>query len=226
MEQKYYDFSKVDVKFGFYAKYGKRLLDILISGFGLLVAWPILLIVALLVRFNMGSPVIFKQARPGKNEKVFNIYKFRTMTNATDEYGELLPEEQRLNEFGLLLRKTSLDELPELWNIFVGDISLIGPRPLLVKYLPYYQGEEHLRHAVRPGMTGWAQVNGRNYIKWDERFAKDVEYVKNLTFAMDVKIFFMTIKHVLCRQDIADNPNAVEVKLEVEREDKKQQPIF
>ena len=221
----YYDFSKVDIKLGFYAKYIKRFFDICISGGALLVLSPLLLVIALLVKTKMGSPIIFKQARPGRYEKIFNCYKFRTMTDERDENGELLEETKRLTKFGLFLRKTSLDELPELVNLFKGDMSLIGPRPLLVKYLPYYLGEEHLRHFVRPGMTGWAQVNGRNYIKWDQRFAKDGEYIKNLTFAMDVKIFFMTIKSIFIREGIADDPNAVEVKLEVERAEKRQLPI-
>lgn len=224
-KERYYDFSKTDVKLGFYAKYIKRIFDICISGAALLILSPVLLVIAILVRINMGSPVIFKQQRPGRNEKIFNCYKFRTMTDARDENGELLEEAKRLTKFGLLLRKTSLDELPELVNLFKGDMSLIGPRPLLVKYLPYYLGEEHLRHFVRPGMTGWAQVNGRNYIKWDQRFAKDVEYVKNLTFGMDVKIFFMTIKSIFVKEGIAEDPNAVEVKLEVERAKKRQSPI-
>lgn len=221
----YYDFEANPVKIGFYGRYVKRLFDILISGFALLLLSPLFLLLALLVRFNMGSPILFKQERPGKNETIFRMVKFRTMTDARDEKGELLDEASRLTKFGLFLRKTSLDELPELWNIFKGDISLIGPRPLLVKYLPFYQGEEHLRHAVRPGMTGLAQVNGRNYCHWDERFALDVKYVRNLTFFGDVRIFFLTIKNILVGSDIAEDPNQVEMKLEIERADLEQQPI-
>ena len=224
-QKRYYDFSKSDIKLGFYAKYVKRILDICISGCALLVLSPILLVLAILVRVKMGSPVLFRQDRPGRNEKIFHCYKFRTMTDERDENGELLEEAKRLTRFGIFLRKTSLDELPELVNLFRGDMSLIGPRPLLVKYLPYYLGEEHLRHFVRPGMTGWAQVNGRNYIKWDQRFAKDVEYVRNLTFFMDLKIFFMTIKSVFAREGIAEDPNKTEIKLEVERAEKRQEPI-
>lgn len=224
-QEKYFVFSTNNVKFGFYAKYVKRVLDICISGAALLVLSPLFLAISLLVKIKMGSPVVFVQARPGKHEKIFNCYKFRTMTDERDENGELLEEVKRLTKFGLFLRKTSLDELPELFNIFKGDMSLIGPRPLLVKYLPYYLGDEHLRHSVRPGLTGWAQVNGRNYIKWDQRFAKDVEYVKNLTFGLDVKIFFMTIKSIFAREGIAEDPNKAENKLEVERAEKRQAPI-
>ena len=169
-----------------YKKYIKRLLDIILSGVALILLSPILLIVAILVRTKLGSPVIFHQERPGKDEKIFTLCKFRTMTDARDENGNLLPDSVRLTKFGKLLRATSLDELPELWNIFKGDMSIIGPRPLLVSYLPYYTEKEKLRHSVRPGLTGLAQVSGRNFIDWDRRIAKDVEYVENLTFAMDI----------------------------------------
>lgn len=182
-----------------YRKYIKRLLDIVISLTALIVLSPVLLIVAILVRCKLGSPVIFHQQRPGYNEKIFKLCKFRTMTDERDENGELLPDEIRLTRFGKLLRSTSLDELPELLNILKGDMSLIGPRPLLVRYLPYYTDEERKRHDVRPGLTGLAQVNGRNALGWEERFAYDIEYVENLTFGMDVKIIGMTIGKVLKR---------------------------
>lgn len=179
----------------------KRLLDIFISLFGMLILSPVYLVVAVLVRLKLGSPVIFHQKRPGYQEKIFTLCKFRTMTDARDENGELLPDSERLTKFGLFLRKTSLDELPELWNIFKGDMSLIGPRPLLVSYLPWYTEREKLRHTVRPGLTGLAQVSGRNYIEWDKRLEKDVEYVEHLSFAMDVKVLWMTVKVVFGKSD-------------------------
>lgn len=179
----------------------KRLLDIFISLFGMLILSPVYLVVAVLVRVKLGSPVIFHQKRPGYQEKIFTLCKFRTMTDARDENGELLPDSERLTKFGLFLRKTSLDELPELWNIFKGDMSLIGPRPLLVSYLPWYTEREKLRHTVRPGLTGLAQVSGRNYIEWDKRLEKDVEYVEHLSFAMDVKVLWMTVKVVFGKSD-------------------------
>ena len=193
-----------------YRNYIKRLLDIVISFIALLVLSPVLLIVAILVRCKLGSPVIFHQERPGYHEKIFKLCKFRTMTDERDENGELLPDAVRLTKFGSFLRATSLDELPELWNILKGDMSIIGPRPLLVSYLPYYTEEEKLRHTVRPGLTGLAQVSGRNLLDWDKRFATDVEYVRNLTFAMDVKIFFLTIKKVFVRENIEVDTNKVE----------------
>ena len=176
-----------------YRKWIKRLLDIIISGAGLLILSPLLLILWILVRCKLGSPVLFTQERPGRKEKIFKLYKFRTMTDARDEKGELLPDEVRLTRFGKILRSTSLDELPELFNIFKGDMSLIGPRPLLVRYLPYYTREERRRHDVRPGLTGLAQVNGRNALGWEARFAYDIEYVDQLTFLMDLKIIGMTV---------------------------------
>ena len=156
----------------------------------MIVLSPVLLIVAILVRTKLGSPVIFHQKRPGKDEKIFTLCKFRTMTDEKDENGELLPDSVRLTKFGEFLRATSLDELPELWNIFKGDMSIIGPRPLLVSYLPYYTEEEQLRHTVRPGLTGLAQVSGRNFLDWDRRLQKDVEYVRKLSFLMDLKVIF------------------------------------
>lgn len=187
----------------FYEKYIKRLMDIVLSGGALLVLSPVLAVTAILVRTKLGSPVIFCQERPGKDEKIFKLYKFRSMTDARDENGELLSDEIRLTKFGKLLRATSLDELPELWNILRGDMSLVGPRPLLVKYLPLYNEEQKHRHDVRPGLTGWAQVNGRNAISWEEKFKLDVWYVQNLSFATDVKTMFMTVKKVFCREGIS-----------------------
>ena len=193
-----------------YKYFFKRLLDILISGIGLICLCPILLMLAVLVRLKLGSPVIFKQERPGLNEKIFTLKKFRTMTDARDADGKLLPDAQRLTRFGRFLRSTSLDELPELWNIFAGDMSLIGPRPLLVSYLPYYTEREQLRHTVRPGLTGLAQISGRNFLDWDKRLEKDAEYVENLSFGLDIKIFFLTIKKVFVREDVVVDTNKIE----------------
>ncbi len=193
-----------------YRKFGKRALDMVCSGLGLLVLCVPLLIVAVLVRMKLGSPVIFKQERPGKDEKIFTLKKFRTMTDARDEAGNLLPDADRLTDFGRFLRATSLDELPELWNIFVGDMSLIGPRPLLVSYLPWYTEREHLRHSVRPGLTGLAQVSGRNFLAWDARLEKDVEYVEHITFLGDMRILWKTVTQVLKRDDIAVDTNVIE----------------
>ncbi len=193
-----------------YKHFIKRLLDIMISGIALVVLSPVIAILALLVRTKLGSPVIFKQERPGYGTKIFTMKKFRTMTDERDEQGNLLPDGKRLTGFGRLLRKTSLDELPELWNIFCGDMSLIGPRPLLVSYLPYYTEREQLRHTVRPGLTGLAQVSGRNFLEWDKRLEKDAEYVENLSFGLDIKIFFATIKAVFVHDDIAEDTDAIE----------------
>lgn len=193
-----------------YRLFIKRLLDIVISGVALLVLSPVYLVLAILIRVKLGSPVIFHQERPGKDEKIFTLCKFRTMTDERDENGNLLPDNVRLTKFGKLLRSASLDELPELWNIFKGDMSLIGPRPLLVSYLPYYTEEEKLRHTVRPGLTGLAQVSGRNFLDWDNRLKKDVEYVKNLSFLMDLKVIFLTVKVVFVKENVAEDTNFVE----------------
>lgn len=195
-------------KQGVYARYIKRILDVLLSGCALLVLSPVLLIVAVLVRTKLGSPVIFCQERPGKDEKIFKMYKFRSMTDQRDENGELLPDVVRLTKFGRALRATSLDELPELWNIFKGDMSIIGPRPLLVKYLPRYNAEQRHRHDVRPGLTGLAQVNGRNAITWEEKFRLDVDYVRHITFAGDVKIVLDTVGKVLHHEGISGENSA------------------
>lgn len=181
----------------------KRLFDIFVSASVLLILAPILLVVALLVATKLGRPIVFSQARPGLNGKVFTMYKFRSMTDERDESGELLPDNVRLTPFGRFLRSTSLDELPELWNILRGDMSLVGPRPLLVQYLPLYNDEQKKRHNVRPGVTGWAQVNGRNAIAWDEKFKLDVWYVENQSFLLDIKIIFLTVLRVVQRKDIS-----------------------
>lgn len=187
-----------------YATYIKRLLDFICSVIVLAMFWWVLLIIAILVRVKLGSPILFKQARPGKDEKIFYLYKFRTMTDEKDESGNLLPDAQRLTKFGRLLRSSSLDELPELWNILKGDMSLIGPRPWAVSYLPYFTENERRRHLIRPGLSGWAQVNGRTAANWDDRLKYDIEYVDNISFAMDMKILFMTIKKVLCKSDLVE----------------------
>ena len=185
-----------------YAKYFKRMLDFILSLIALIILSPILLIVAILVRIKLGSPIIFKQQRPGKNEKIFTLYKFRTMTDKKDENGNLLPDSERLTKFGKLLRSTSLDELPELINILKGDMAIVGPRPLLVKYLPYYTEKEKHRHDVRPGLTGLAQICGRNNLDWNERFEMDLKYVNSVSFKEDLIIIFKTISSVLKHNDI------------------------
>lgn len=187
---------------GIYRRYWKRPLDILLSFVGLIVLSPLLLIVALLVRWKLGSPVIFKQQRPGLNERIFTMYKFRTMTDERDEHGEPLPDSVRLTKFGRFLRSTSLDELPELYNILKGDMSIVGPRPLLVQYLPLYNEHQKRRHEVRPGLTGLAQVSGRNALSWEEKFALDVQYVDHLTFIGDCKLIGLTIATVFKRDGI------------------------
>jgi len=180
----------------------KRFLDVVISLIALALFWWLLILIAVLVRVKLGTPVIFKQERPGKNEKIFKLIKFRTMTDARDKNGELLPDVMRLTKFGRILRSTSLDELPELINILKGDMSIVGPRPLAVSYLPYYTDKERHRHDVRPGLTGLAQVSGRNSISWDEKFRLDLKYVDNMTFINDIKILFLTVKKVFIREGI------------------------
>ena len=187
---------------GFYARYGKRILDVVLAVCVLLVFSWLYLILMLIVRIKMGAPVFFGGERIGIDEKTFKNYKFRSMTNEKDENGVLLPSPQRLTKFGRLLRSTSLDEIPAVWNILKGDLSLVGPRPMPTKYLPYFRPEERLRHAVRPGLTGWAQVNGRNAVTWDDKFRMDVEYVENISLWMDIKILFKTVGKVLKRSDI------------------------
>ena len=191
-----------------YKNFIKRLLDILISLIIIVCFCWLYIILAILVRVKLGSPLLFKQPRPGKDEKIFNMYKFRTMTDEKDENGNLLPDEVRLTSFGKKLRSTSLDELPEFFNILKGDMSFIGPRPLLVKYLPLYNEEQHHRHDVRPGLTGWAQVNGRNLLSWEDKFEKDVYYVNNISFLLDLKIVFKTIAVVFDRSGINSETDA------------------
>lgn len=197
-------------KAGFYEKYTKRLLDILLSALALVILSPLLLVTAVLVRVKLGSPVIFCQERPGKDEKIFKLHKFRSMSDARDENGELLPDEERLGRFGRKLRSTSADELPELWDILRGKMSIVGPRPLLVEYLPYYTEEEHHRHDVRPGLTGLAQVKGRNSLTWEQKFAYDMEYVKRISFCGDIKIVFSTVGKVFKKSGIQVNTQSGE----------------
>lgn len=180
----------------------KRAMDILVSFVALILLSPILLIIALLVRIKLGSPILFTQQRPGKDKKIFKMYKFRTMLDAVDKNGIPLPDEQRLTKFGKLLRSTSLDELPELWNVLKGDMSLVGPRPLLEEYLPLYSQEQLKRHNVRPGVTGLAQVKGRNSIDWTTKFAYDIEYVEKMSIWQDIKILWLTVETVLKREGI------------------------
>lgn len=197
-----------DRKQGIYEKYIKRLLDFLLSFVAVILLSPVLLITFILVRIKLGTPAIFKQKRPGKDEKIFCLYKFRTMSDARDENGKLLPDEVRLTGFGKKLRSTSLDELPELFNIIKGDMSIVGPRPLLVKYLPLYNEEQKRRHEVRPGFTGLAQVNGRNAISWEEKFEWDVKYVDSISFVQDFTIVLKTIKTVLSKEGISSDTSA------------------
>lgn len=186
-----------------YAKYIKRMLDFILSLIALIVLSPLMLIIGLLVRIKLGKPIIFKQKRPGKDEKIFTLYKFRTMTDEKDQNGNLLPDAERLTKFGKTLRSTSLDELPELWNILKGEMAIVGPRPLLVEYLPLYNEKQKHRHDVRPGLTGLAQISGRNTIDWEEKFEEDIEYIQNVNFVTDCKIVFKTVSKVLKKEGIS-----------------------
>ena len=186
-----------------YAKYIKRMLDFILSLIALIVLSPLMLIIGLLVRIKLGKPIIFKQKRPGKNEKIFTQYKFRTMTDEKDQNGNLLPDAERLTKFGKTLRSTSLDELPELWNILKGEMAIVGPRPLLVEYLPLYNEKQKHRHDGRPGLTGLAQISGRNTIDWEEKFEEDIEYIQNVNFVTDCKIVFKTVSKVLKKEGIS-----------------------
>lgn len=186
-----------------YAKYIKRMLDFMLSLIALIVLSPLMLIIGLLVRIKLGKPIIFKQKRPGKDEKIFTLYKFRTMTDEKDQNGNLLPDAKRLTKFGKTLRSTSLDELPELWNILKGEMAIVGPRPLLVEYLPLYNEKQKHRHDVRPGLTGLAQISGRNTIDWEEKFEEDIEYIQNVNFVTDCKIVFKTVSKVLKKEGIS-----------------------
>lgn len=186
----------------------KRFFDIVSSLLAIIVLAVPMVILAVLIRVKLGGPVLFKQERPGKDGRIFTLIKFRTMTNACDENGELLPDEVRLTKFGIFLRSTSLDELPELFNILKGDMSVVGPRPLLVQYLPRYNEHQSRRHLVRPGLTGWAQVNGRNAISWEQKFDYDVEYVENVNLFLDIKIIFMTVVNVIKKDGISSETSA------------------
>ncbi len=188
---------------GIYRRYFKRLMDIVLSSIAVIILIPLLILVAILVRIKLGSPILFRQKRPGLNGRVFTIYKFRTMTSEKDKNGELLPDSRRLTSFGKMLRSTSIDELPELFNIISGDMSIIGPRPLLIEYLDLYNDHQKRRHEVRPGLSGHAQVNGRNAISWEEKFNLDVEYVDNITFIGDIRIILKTILKVFLKEDIS-----------------------
>jgi pilin glycosylation protein pglB len=191
-----------------YRKFFKRFLDIIISLLFILCFWWLYIVIAILVRMKLGSPVLFKQDRPGLNEKIFKMYKFRTMTDRKDKDGNLLPDAERLTKFGKFLRSTSLDEIPEFFNVLKGEMSLIGPRPLLVRYLERYTKEQLRRHEVKPGISGWAQVNGRNAISWEDKFKYDIEYVDKLNFLLDLKIIFLTIKKVFKTEGISQKGNA------------------
>ena len=200
-----------------YARFWKRVLDFCLSLTAVVLLSPVLLVLTALGAFFMKGNPFFTQARPGRHEKIFHLIKFRTMTNERGPDGELLPDAKRLNGYGRFLRATSLDELPELFNILAGQMALVGPRPLLIRYLPAYTEEEHHRHDVRPGLTGLAQVNGRNFVGWDQRLAYDVEYVRNITFVGDLRIIRKTIQQVFAREDIAVDTDAVETYLDEER---------
>lgn len=195
----------------------KRITDVLVAGIGLLLLSPILIIIWLLVRVHMGYPALYRQFRPGQNGKQFEMVKFRTMDNATDSDGKVLPDSERITRLGHFLRSTSLDEFPELWNVLKGDMSLVGPRPLLVEYLPLYSPEQARRHEVRPGITGWAQINGRNGISWEEKFALDLWYVDNQSFILDCKIIILTFIKVLNREGISADNEATMQKFSVQK---------
>ncbi|MGN0488961.1 MAG: sugar transferase [Ruminococcus sp.] len=200
--------NKKHIPYGPYERFLKRPIDIICASAAIIAFSWLYLIIAVLVRVKLGSPVLFKQERPGKDEKIFKLYKFRTMTDEKDENGEFLPDDVRLTKFGKFLRSTSLDELPEAFNILKGDMSVIGPRPLLVQYLPLYSEKQHRRHEVRPGLSGYAQVNGRNSVTWEEKFNLDVEYVDKITFIGDVKIIFSTVVKALKREGISSDSSA------------------
>lgn len=206
-----------------YKNYLKRAIDFTIVLVALLIIWPFLLIIYIwLTIANKGAGAIFYQERPGKNEKIFKVMKFKSMTDERDADGNLLPDAQRLTKVGAFVRKTSIDELPQMINVLKGDMALIGPRPLLPEYLPYYTEREQLRHTVRPGITGWAQVNGRNNVTWDQKLELDAYYVEHLSFEMDIKVLFTTIKNVLGGKDVVVVPSTKAGKLNVERADRKQ----
>ncbi|MBY5020379.1 sugar transferase [Streptococcus suis] len=200
-----------------YESYLKRTLDVVLSFLALIVLSPVILVVAILVRLKLGTPIFFTQERPGKDEKIFKMYKFRTMTDEQDANGHLLPDSVRLTSFGKFLRSTSLDELPELWNILKGDMSIVGPRPLLIKYLPYYSEREKFRHSVRPGLTGLSQINGRNCLDWDTRLELDVRYSLNITMWTDIQILLKTVLKVVKREDVVVVDTGTIKDLDIER---------
>ena len=200
----------------------KRLFDLWITVPILLILAPLLLVIAVIVRFKLGNPIFFAQIRPGLHGKPFKILKFRTMIDARDSQGNLLPDADRLTNFGRILRSTSMDELPELINVLKGEMSLIGPRPLAMEYLPYYSKEENTRHSVRPGITGWAQVNGRNRLSWDERLGLDIMYTQNNNLQVDLKIILMTIKNVILRTDVVADPRSIMKDLDEERRERRE----
>jgi lipopolysaccharide/colanic/teichoic acid biosynthesis glycosyltransferase len=204
---------------GLYLRFGKRAFDLFIAVTAVVLLLPLLLVVALLVRLKLGSPILFRQQRPGLNGQPFTLVKFRTMTDARDAQGRLLPDAERLTAFGRFLRSTSLDELPEFWNVLRGDMSLVGPRPLLMRYYPYFADEERVRFTVHPGITGWAQVNGRSDLPWSDRFALDVWYVRHITFQLDLRILFLTAVRAFERKDItvSDSNPRLKYDLDVER---------
>ncbi|WP_036153534.1 sugar transferase [Maribacter forsetii] len=201
--------------------YIKRFFDFILSLIGLLILAPILLIVAIILAIDFKDTPFFTQSRPGKNEKIFKVLKFKTMNNKKDENGELLSDTERLTPLGIFIRKTSIDELPQLFNVFIGDMSLIGPRPLLVKYLPFYKPEERIRFSVRPGITGLAQITGRNYMSWDEKFQKDIYYVKNMGLKQDVQIFYKTLIKIFKTSDVELDQSSYMADLDIERKNYK-----
>lgn len=201
-----------------YEKYIKRILDFILSLISIIILMPVMIVIYILVRIKLGKPVIFKQERPGRNEEIFTLYKFRTMTEEKDEKGNLLPDEQRLTKFGKMLRRTSLDELPELFNILKGDMSIVGPRPLAIIYLPYYNEKEKHRHDVKPGLTGLAQVNGRNNLIWEDRFKYDLKYVENVSFINDCKIILKTIMEIFKKEDVVTRGTGKNIDFNVYRQ--------
>lgn len=206
------------VSHGFYRRWGKRLLDLFLSLVGLVVFSPVLILVALLVRLRLGFPVLFRQSRPGLNAEPFLIYKFRTMADHQDRDGNPLLDVERLDSFGRALRRASLDELPELFNVLKGDMSIVGPRPLLIKYMPYYTNRERGRFSVRPGITGWAQVHGRNEATWDERLENDVWYVEHQSLGLDLRIIALTVLSVFLGKGVVDDPRSIMLNLDEERQ--------
>lgn len=211
--------SKQVKREGLYLQFGKRALDLVVAFTALALLLPLLAVVVLLVRLKLGSPVVFRQQRPGLNGRPFTLYKFRTMTDRRDAQDRLLPDSERLTAFGRFLRSTSLDELPELWNVLRGDMSLVGPRPLLMRYYPYFTDEERVRFIVRPGITGWAQINGRSDLPWNDRFALDVWYAKHVSFQLDLRILFLTVVRVFERKNItaSESNSRLKYDLDVER---------